>query len=158
MRKSFFIISFLFVASVVRAEVLSWSVDLAIGNEAYATAQLFSSTSGDSGYWNSETHIGNAIYKSEDGYVVQYDSNVTPGTEYFFVKLFNSSGTFLSYSDAKSWSTLVADQNLVSGSAPEMSALNPWNITATTTVPEPTAMALLAMGVSALLLRRKRVA
>jgi hypothetical protein len=158
MRKSFFIISFLFVASVVRAEVLSWSVDLLIGNGAYETAQLFSSASNDSGFWTSANNIGNAIYKDQtEGYVVQYDSNVTPGTAFFFVKLFNSSGTFLSYSDAVSWDQLVADQHLVSGSAPEMSALSPWTITSTT-VPEPTAMALLAMGLSTLLLRRKRVA
>jgi len=153
MKKSFFIIGLMFAASVLRAEVLTWSVDLVAGNGSYETAQLFSAESNTGNFYDSVSNIGGPINKdSGAGYVIEYDSDVTAGTAYFFVKLSNGS-----YSDAMSWSQLVSAGSLVSGNTPDASALTPWNITSVT-VPEPTSMALLAMGVSALLLRRKRVA
>ena len=160
MKKSFLIAGLLLASSVVRAEVLTWSVDLGVvDNATYATAQLFASSTQDTSFGTTGTSIGDAIYKdSVAQFVVAYDSNVTAGTAYFYVKLFNSTGDFISYSDTQSWSQLWNAGSLVSGNTPDVSAANPWSTTSVTAVPEPTAMALLAMGVSAMLLRRKRVA
>lgn len=161
MKKTILVAGFLMVASVVRAEVLSWSVDIpdgSGGNTSYVTAQLFATTStGD--YWTDPaTSQSGQINKYNDTYgVVTYDSTLTVGNTYsFFVKLFAANGTtVVGWSALQSWSQLVESGALVSGSVPDFPATTPWNA-GTSVVPEPTSMALLAMGVSALLMRRKR--
>lgn len=160
MRKSFLVAGVLFVASAVQAEVLSWRVDIdgTPGDSSYVTAQLFATTS-TGNYWTDEaTSQSGQINKYNDVFgVVTYDSNLTVGDTYsFFVKLFAADGTtMVGYSALQSWNDLVTSGALVSGSVPDFPATTPWNA-GTSVVPEPTSMALLAMGVSALLMRRKR--
>lgn len=162
MKKTILVASILMVASAVRAEVLSWRVDIdtGSGNASYVTAQLFATTS-TGNYWSdAATSQSGQINKYNDTYgVVTYDSTLTVGNTYsFFVKLFSADGiTMVGYSGLQSWSELVASGALVSGTVPDFPATTPWN-SGTSVVPEPTSMALLAMGMSALLLRRKRVA
>lgn len=160
MRKSILVAGLMLIASVAKAEVLSWMVDIDAGNSSYVTAQLFATTStGD--YWtDAATSQSGLINKYDDTYgVVTYDSTLSVNNTYsFFVKLFAADGTtMVGWSGLMSWSQLVTDGSLVSGSVPDFPATTPWNA-GTSVVPEPTSMALLAMGMSALLLRRKRTA
>lgn len=158
-RKSILAAGLMMVASLAQAEVLSWMVDIDSGNSSYATAQLFATTTAEN-YWTTGSSQSGQINKYDDTYgVVTYDSNLSVGDTYsFYVKLFASDGTtMVGYSGLLSWSQLVSDGALVSGTVPDFPATTPWNA-GTSVVPEPTAMALLAMGASALLLRRRRVA
>lgn len=162
MKKTILVAGFLMVASVVKAEVLSWSVDIpdgSGGNTSYVTAQLFATTTTGAGYQLTGTSQSGQIYKYDNTYgVVTYDSTLAGGvdsTYSFFVKLFAANGTtVVGWSALQTWSQLVDSGSLVSGSVPDFPATTPWNTTSV--VPEPTSMALLAMGVSALLMRRKR--
>jgi len=162
MKKTILVAGFLMVAAVARAEVVSWSVDIpdgSGGNTSYVTAQLFATTTTGAGYELTGTSQSGLINKYDDTYgVVAYDSTLSGvnNTYSFFVKLFAANGTtVVGWSGLQSWSQLVDSGALVSGSVPDFPATTPWNA-GTTVVPEPTSMALLAMGVSALLMRRKR--
>lgn len=165
MKKSILIAGVLMAASMIQAEVLSWRVDIdgTPGNQTYATAQLFSTTERIADFQNivgaGVTQLSEKINKYDNTWgVFTYDSNVSAGRDkFFFVKLYDSNGMVQWSSDLTAWSTLVSDGALVSGSTPSFPATTPWNA-GIGVVPEPTSMALLAMGVSALLLRRKRVA
>ena len=159
MNKKILIAGVLMAASLVQAEVLSWRVDIADGsggNSSYVTAQLFATTSSGGNYWETGSNQGDAVTKYNDPYgVLIVDSNVSGNAStYFYVKLVTAGAPL--YSALLSWTDLVNDGSLVSGSTPSFPATTPWNAGATTLVPEPTSMALLAMGVSALLMRRKR--
>jgi hypothetical protein len=152
MKKSIFILVLISLCSVTRAEILAWSVDLTPNNGSYVTAQLFAAANNGDGYWNSTSNVGEEIQKNQDGYWL-HQATVSY-SEYFFVKVFDGSTTF--YSSAKAWGDLVIDQNLASGIFPDSLPSNYWNITSVTAVPEPTSVGLLALGMSALLLRRRR--
>jgi len=153
MKKTILVAGVLMLASMVQAEVLAWRVDLGGANSAFTTAQLFATDVGGAGYESSGSSISGRINKLDNTYgLVTYESTLTVGNTFnFYVKLYKGE-TLIGYSALKSWSQLVTDGALVSGNTPEMPA-TAWNA-----VPEPTAMALLAMGVSVLLLRRKRLA
>ncbi|MEI6645918.1 MAG: PEP-CTERM sorting domain-containing protein [bacterium] len=141
------------VASMVQAEILAWRVDLGGANTTFDTAKLFATSESGAGYELTGTVISGPINKFDNTYgLVTYESAVTAGSaNNFYVRLYlGGSEVAGGYSALKSWSTLVAEGSLVSGNTPDIPA-TAWNA-----VPEPTAMALLAMGVSALLLRRKR--
>jgi hypothetical protein len=161
MRKSILIAGVLMAASIVQAEVLSWSVDIpdgSGGNTSYVTAQLFATTTTGAGYQLTGSSQSGQINKYNDTYgVVTYDSTLTVDNTYsFFIKLFAADGlTMVGWSGLQSWSDLVNSGALTSGVAPDFPTTTPWNA-GTSVVPEPTSMALLAMGVSALLMRRKR--
>jgi hypothetical protein len=158
MKKSILIAGILMSASLIQAEVLSWRVDIPDANganDSYTTAQLFATDSTASNYWEDKGHEQSVkIAKFTDAYgVLRTDTTLNVGSGYkFFVVLYNGATEF-GHSALKDWNTLVSDGSLVSGIAPALPATTVWNA-----VPEPTSMALLAMGVSALLLRRKRVA
>lgn len=159
MNKKILIAGMLMVTSLVQAEVLSWRVDIpdaSGGNSSYATAQLFTTTT-VLNYWGTGTGVGDAVNKYNNDYgVLIADSNVSGNSgTYFYVKLFTSGGSPVGWSALMSWTDLVTSGALVSGSVPDFPTTTPWNA-GTSVVPEPTSMALLAMGVSALLMRRKR--
>ena len=152
----------LLVAPMAQAEVLSWRVDIpGDGANTYVTAQLFATTmtSGDS-YWTDLAHSQSGLatpYDSQYG-VLTVDSNLSVGNTYnFFVRLFSDAGgtTPTGYSGLMSWNDLVTAGALVTGTTPNFPATTPWNA-GTSVVPEPTSMGLLALGMSALLLRRRR--
>lgn len=154
MKKTILVAGVVMVASMVQAEVLAWRVDLGAYNSTFETAQLFATTTVEN-YWETGASESLKISKLDNTYgVTTYESTLTVGNTFsFFVKLFGSDGTtVIGYSALKDWSTLVAEGSLAVGSPPGLPG-TAWNA-----VPEPTAMALLAMGLSALLLRRKRVA
>jgi hypothetical protein len=155
MRRLILMVGALMVASVVQAEVIAWRVDLGAANSSFETAELFATMStGD--YWSdaATSQSGGKINKMDNTYgVLTYESTLTVNDSYsFFVKLYDVNNIMVGYSALKSWATLSTEGSLASGIAPDLPA-TAWNA-----VPEPTAMALLAMGVSAMLLRRKRVA
>lgn len=153
MRKAILMAGVLMAASMVQAEVLAWRVDLGAYNSTFETAQLFATTE-VANYWETGAAESGQINKLDNTYgVVTYESTLTVGNTFsFFVKLFGSDGTtVIGYSALKDWNTLMSEGSLAVA-APGLPA-TAWNA-----VPEPTAMALLAMGLSALLLRRKRVA
>lgn len=161
MKKSILIAGVLLGASLVQAEVLSWRVDIPNssggGNVGYTTAQLFATTMGSSqNYWTDQANDQSVkISNTGNPYgVFRTDTTLhdVDSSFKFFVVLYNGTTEF-GHSALKDWNTLVSDGSLVSGIAPALPATTVWNA-----VPEPTSMALLAMGVSALLLRRKRVA
>jgi hypothetical protein len=160
MTKKILIAGVLMAASLVQAEVLSWRVDIADGsggNSSYVTAQLFATTSSGGNYWETGSNQGDAVTKYNDAYgVLIVDSNVSGNAStYYYVKLFTSGATLFGYSGLMSWTDLTTSGALVAGTVPDFPATTPWN-SGTSVVPEPTSMALLAMGVSALLMRRKR--
>jgi hypothetical protein len=129
----------------------------------YATAQLFATqmTSGQS-YWTDQSSSQSGLvtpYNSHYGVLTQ-DTNLSANNTYnFYVMLFSdAAGTsMMGYSALMTWSQLVDMGALVSGTTPDFPATTPWNA-GTSVVPEPTSMALLALGMSALLLRRRRMA
>ncbi len=153
MRKSILVAVALMVASLVQAEVISWRVDVESGNDFYDSAQLFATTATVDYKTDtaSELYSGSKINTYDPDYgVLPNNTTVSYLTGIsFFVKLYNGAD-IVGYSELKSWSTLVGEGSLASGIAPDLPA-TAWNA-----VPEPTSMALLAMGVSALLMRRKR--
>jgi hypothetical protein len=161
MRQSVLALVFIFAASLVQAEVLSWRVDIdgGAGNTSYVTAQLFATTSSGSGYELTGSNIGGPINKNDDATGVwTRDQNLTglDNTYNFFVKLFAVDGTtVVGWSGLMTWGQLVTDGSLVSGTVPEFPTTTPWNA-GTSVVPEPTSVGLLALGMSALLLRRRR--
>lgn len=154
MKKTILVAGVLMVASMVQAEVLEWRVDLGGANSTFATAQLFATANNDGTFLTGAADRSSKINTYETYGVITYASTLTVSdiNNYFYVKLENSGGGLVGYSALKSWSQLVSEGALVSGNTPDIPA-TAWNA-----VPEPTAMALLAMGLSALLLRRKRVA
>lgn len=154
MIKKILLVGVLMSASVLQAEVLSWRVDMPSGNASYATAQLFATTTVDNYGGTGSAQGGTVNTYSPDYGVLVTDSNVSGNSlTYFYVELRTAGNEWFGYSDLMNWDTLVTMGALVSGSLPDFPATTAWNA-----VPEPTSMALLAMGVSALLLRRKRVA
>lgn len=160
MNKTILIACILMSASLVQAEVLSWRVDIPDANGAngsYTTARLFATTLGAGDNYSADRANAQSVeiarFTSTYG-VLRTDTTLTVGSGYnFYVVLYNG-GSEYGYSALKDWNTLVSDGSLVSGVAPALPATTVWNALP---VPEPTSMALLAMGVSALLLRRKRV-
>jgi len=146
-------------ATMVQAEVISWRVDIPSGNSSYQTAQLFATTT-SANYWDTGISIpqGSAAapYSPSLGVLTQ-DTNLSVGNTYsFYVRLFTDSGTTLvGWSGLMTWGDLVSTGALVSGTVPNFPATTPWNA-GTTVVPEPTSIGLLAMGMSVLLLRRRR--
>ncbi len=161
MKKSILSLVFIFVASLVQAEVLSWRVDIdgGSGNTSYVTAQLFATSTTGGSYPGGGTAIGGQINKNDDTYGVWTRDQALSGynnTYSFFVKLFAANGTtVVGWSDLVSWNVLVSDGALVSGTVPNFPATTPWNA-GTSVVPEPTSVGLLAIGMSAILLRRRR--
>jgi hypothetical protein len=144
---------FLLIACLAQAEVLSWRVDVDPNNGFYTTAQLFATT-GSANVIGATAQSGQVgKYVNEAYGVLGTDTILTVGNTYsFFVALFDSDGvTVKAYSDLKSWGTLVSESSLWTGSFPVPPGTTYWNA-----VPEPTSMGLLAIGVSALLLRRRR--
>lgn len=162
MMKSILVASAFLMVSVVQAEVLSWRVDIGGDNSSYVSAQLYATTETSSWWTTGTAQESQNILKYDNTYgVVTRDTTVSVGDTYsFYVRLFAADGvTMVGYSELQSWSQLLASGALVSGSVPDFPATTPWNSgTSITAVPEPTSMALMAVGVSALLLRRKRVA
>jgi hypothetical protein len=154
MKKTLLVAGVLMVASMVQAEVLEWRVDLGGANSMFATAQLFATTVNDGTFVDHAAVRSGKINTYETYGVITYASALTVSdiNNYFYVRLENTVGGLVGYSARMSWSQLVSEGALVSGNTPDMPA-TAWNA-----VPEPTAMALLAMGVSVLLLRRKRAA
>jgi hypothetical protein len=159
MNKKILIAGVLMAASLVQAEVLSWRVDIpGVDANTYVTAQLFATDFTGVGYQEGGTSQGGQIAPYNASYgVLPTDTTLTVGNTYsFFVKLFAANGTtVVGWSGLQSWSQLVNSGALTSGVAPDFPATTPWNV-GTSVVPEPTSMALLALGVSALLMRRKR--
>jgi len=154
MNKKILFAGFLMAASLVQAEVLSWRVDIpdaSGGNSSYVTAKLFSTTSVGSGYEITGDLVQERTKYNDTYGVLKTDSSVSFSSGIgFYVRLFDGA-TPAGYSALMSWSDLVEMGALVSGVLPDLPATTSWNA-----VPEPTSMALLAMGVSALLMRRKR--
>jgi|GEM_PF-4436771 len=159
MKKTILAAGILIFASMVQAEVIAWRVDLGAENSTYETAQLFATKVTTGEYWKD-----GSISAQETQKIEKYDNtygvvkrttalgSTIDNTYSFFVNLYAFDGiTVVGYSALKSWGDLVTQGSLGSG-VPSLPA-TAWNA-----VPEPTSMALLAMGVSALLLRRKRVA
>jgi len=144
-------------ATMVQAEVISWRVDIPSGNSSYQTAQLFATTT-SANYWTTGISQGSTAtpYSHNLGVLTQ-DTNLSVGNSYsFYVRLFTDSGaTVVGWSGLMTWGDLVSSGALVSGSVPNFPATTPWNA-GTTVVPEPTSIGLLAMGMSVLLLRRRR--
>lgn len=161
MRQSVLVLVFILAASLVQAEVLSWQVDIdgGAGNTSYVTAQLFATTTTGAGYELTGTSFGGQINKNDDTTGVwTRDQNVSNiySTYSFFVKLFQADGTTLAgWSGLQTWDQLVSSGALVAGTTPTFPATTPWNA-GTSVVPEPTSVGLLALGMSALLLRRRR--
>jgi len=158
MRNSILMMGLLLAASLVQAEVIAWRVDLGANNSTFVTAQLFATTVVAGEYWKD-----GSIVAQETQNIAQFETfgvvgrtttlgSAIDSTYSFFVNLYAADGTtVVGHSDLKSWATLSSEGYLATGT-PDLPA-TAWNA-----VPEPTAMALLAMGVSAMLLRRKRVA
>jgi PEP-CTERM motif len=157
MNTKVFMLGMVMAASMVQAEVLSWRVDIPSGNSTYQTAQLFATTTSEN-YWTTGSAQGSAAapYSSSFGVLTQ-DTNLSVGNSYsFYVKLFTDSGsTVVGWSGLMTWDQLVTAGALVAGTTPTFPATTPWNA-GTSVVPEPTSMGLLALGMSALLLRRRR--
>ncbi len=141
------------LASLAQAEVLSWRVDIPSGNN-YASAQLYATlaSTADLGNLNSLQGGSVARYSNEYG-VLTTDTTLTVNNTYkFFVALFAADGTtVMAYSALMTWDDLAAAGSLWSGSLPTPPGTTYWNA-----VPEPTSIGLLAVGMSALLLRRRR--
>jgi hypothetical protein len=150
--KKFFIIGCLMVASVAKADVLSWRVFVASGNSFYTSAQLFSTSSGTINYLTQTAQSGSISKQSDLNGVLPTDTVLTvSGSSYsFFITLFNG-GAFAGYSELMSWDDLLSVGSIWSGTPPALPGTTYWNA-----VPEPTSMGLLALGMSALLLRRRR--
>ncbi len=157
MRISILALGVLMLVSIAQAEVISWRVDVESGNGFFDSAQLFATTASVNYKTDTESELysGNKINTYDPDYgVLPNNTTVSYLTGIsFFVKLYNGAN-IVGYSELKSWSTLVGEGSLASGIAPDFPA-TAWNAGAGV-VPEPTSMALLAMGVSALLMRRKR--
>jgi PEP-CTERM motif len=142
---------------MAQAEVLSWRVDIPIGNSSYETAQLFATTTSEN-YWTTGSSQGSAATPFSAGAgVLTQDTDLTVNNSYsFYVRLLTDSGaTVVGWSGLMTWDQLVSAGALVSGSTPTFPSTTAWNA-GTSVVPEPTSMGLLALGMSALLLRRRR--
>jgi hypothetical protein len=161
MKQSVLILVFMFASSMIQAEVLSWRVDIdgGAGNTSYVFAQLFTTQTTGVGYQLTGTSLGAQMSQNNeaDGVWQRNQDLVGLGTaDYFYVRLFAADGTTpAGYSGLLSWTQLELDSALVSGTVPDFPATTPWNA-GTSVVPEPTSMGLLAIGMSALLLRRRR--
>jgi len=146
-------LGFVLMASVVQAEFISWRVYIDTGNSFYDSAQLFATTTGTLNY-ETQSAQGGAIstYSGEDFGITPTDTalNVSGSSYSFFVALFNGA-SFVAYSELRTWDSLVGDGSIWSGGLPAPMGTTYWNA-----VPEPTSMGLLALGMSALLLRRRR--
>jgi hypothetical protein len=145
------------VVSTVQGEVLSWRVDIPSGN-SYATAELFATTTAQADYWNvagtSQSDKFAPIDATEG--VLRKNSVLTVDSSLnkFFVRIFNSGGTMIGYSDLFA-STDFPIGVIWSGDGIDLPFSSVWNA-GTSVVPEPTSIGLLAIGMSALLLRRRR--
>jgi hypothetical protein len=157
MKQSVLVLVFILAASLVQAEVLSWKVDVGGGNTTYETAQLFSTLTSLPNHPGSTDAIGLKMNKNDATGVWTRDQTLSgvDSTYSFFVKLFDGSGGVVGWSGLMTWGDLVTSGSLVSGTVPDFPATTPWNA-GTSVVPEPTSVGLLAIGMSALLLRRRR--
>jgi len=140
------------LASVAQAEVLSWRVYVASGNSFYTSAQLFATSTGTRDYLTETAQSGSISKQSDANGVLPTDTVLTvSGSSFsFFVTLFNGAA-FAGYSELMSWDDLSLVGSIWTGTPPALPGTTVWNA-----VPEPTSMGLLALGMSALLLRRRR--
>jgi PEP-CTERM motif len=151
------IVGMVMAATMAQAEVISWRVDIPSGNSSYQTAQLFATATSEN-YWTTGVSQGSTATPYSDAFgVLTQDTDVTVDNSYsFYVKLFTDAGaTVVGWSGLMTWDQLVTAGALVAGTTPSFPATTPWNA-GTSVVPEPTSMGLLAIGMSALLLRRRR--
>jgi len=150
--RRFLIMGLLMVASLAQAEYISWRVYIDTGNSFYDSARLFATTEGtaDVGTGIAQGDAATARESVENG-VTPTDTALSVGSGYsFFVALY-SGGLVVGYSEIRSWAALATETSLWTGNLPAPMGTVYWNA-----VPEPTSIGLLAMGMSALLLRRRR--
>jgi len=156
MNMKILMLGMLLVVPMAQAEVLSWRVDIPSGNSSYATAQLYATMTSEN-YWTTGTAQGSSAtpYSASFGVLTQ-DTDLTVDNSYsFYVRLLDSGSNPVGWSALMTWGQLVTDGALVLGTTPTFPTTTPWNA-GTSVVPEPTSMGLLALGMSALLLRRRR--
>jgi hypothetical protein len=157
--KMYLMIFFLMTASIVQAEYISWRVfvgSTGAENSFYDSARLFATDTGFATITGATSQGPSVGQASVELGVTPTDTLVTvPNNDQysFFVALYSIAGgsTPVAYSALRTWDELVLDGSLWNAELPAPLGTTYWNA-----VPEPTSIGLLAIGMSALLLRRRR--
>jgi hypothetical protein len=162
--RMYLVIVFLMLASIAQADyIVSWRVFVGsteAENSFYKNAQLYAALGPTADDQNAISY-GSAVDKDSDANGVVSTGTVvtTPydGDLKFFVALYDYSDVLLGYSALIKWSDLVTAGSSSGGVFPVPLDPTYWNAGSSyTAVPEPTSIGLLAIGMSALLLRRRR--
>ncbi len=157
--KMFLMVVCLMMASIVQAEYVSWRVfvgSTGAENSFYDSARLFATDQGVANIAGATSQGPSVDQASIELGVTTTDTLVTVpnnGQYSFFVALYSIAGgsTPVAYSALRTWGELATDGSLWNAELPAPLGTTYWNA-----VPEPTSIGLLAIGMSALLLRRRR--
>lgn len=157
--RMYLMIVFLMMSSIAQAEYISWRVfvgSTGSENSFYDSARLFATDQGVANIAGATSQGPGVGQASAELGVTPTDTLVevpNNGNYRFFVALYSIAGgsTPVAYSALRTWDELVLDGSLWNAELPAPLGTTYWNA-----VPEPTSIGLLAIGMSALLLRRRR--
>ncbi len=149
--KTFLTLLFVFVASFLKAGILSWTVNYGTGQNNFTYAKIFATTSvtADGGVEldrRTVTDPFGVIATGSNGTIV--DETTYAGYK-FYVQALNGS-TSLGFSELVSWEQLY-DADAIGPNEPPYLPISYFNFLP---VPEPSSALLLAMGLAALAMRR----